>query len=161
MREVTVSSQFRNTIVMPLPAKMPTPGQSPISRLQELVIGLSWLFTIAPSLHPVYLPAAADTLTHLRIAAVLASVSRRQWQRMQVITTHSQTLLLRLKSFEADFEVRSCRLILPPSSPPKKPLYQKEAFRNIPLKFSQTFRSSLQMMCTGFYNVQCHLINVS
>lgn len=112
------SSHFRNTIVMPLPAKMPTPGQSPISRLQELVIGLSWLFTIAPSLHPVYLPAAADALTHLRIAAVLASVSWRQWQGMQVITTHSQTLLLCLKSFEADFEVRSCRLILPPPPPP-------------------------------------------
>ncbi len=87
---------------MLLPAKMRTLGQPPISHLQgwffQLAIVLSRFFTITPSLPPIYFPVAADSLTDSRSAGVLASVSWRQWQRMQVITIPSQRLLLCLGS---------------------------------------------------------------
>lgn len=103
---------------------MRTLGQLPISCLQRwfffsIAIVLSRFCSLTPSHPPIYFPVAADSLTDSRTAGVLASVSWRQWQRMQVITIPSQGLLLCLQSLCGWFQgtlMPSCTIRPPRAS---------------------------------------------
>lgn len=126
---------------MLLPAKMRTLGQLPISHLQgcfffsQALCFQGSLLLLHLSLQFIF-PVAADSLTDSRSAGVSASVSWRQWQRMQVITIPSQGLLLCLQSLCGWFQGRltpSCTSTL------REPLHKGDTFCNLLLRCFYTF----------------------
>lgn len=102
----------------------------------SVAIVLSRFSSIASSLPPIYFPVGADRLTDSRTAGVLASVSWRQWQWMQVITMPSQGLLLCLPSlcgwFQGMFTPLTVSALL-------GSLNKRNTFCNLPLRCSNSF----------------------
>lgn len=90
---------------------------------------LSRFFAITPSLPPIYFPVVADSLTDSRSAGFGASVSWRQWQRMQAITIPCQRLPLCLEILCGWFQGT---LTPPRTSALLEQHYKRDTFWNLP-----------------------------